>query len=115
MFVKANYTSRANPQKDPAHLANVVKSLDALGVDHLITIGGDDTASSANRVAEEAGGRIKVVHVPKTIDNDLPLPEGVPTFGFETGSQKISSSVSTHPSSNSWASGAWIAPSTSMS
>ena len=50
------HTSRANPQKDPAHLANVVKSLDALGVDHLITIGGDDTASSANRVAEEAGG-----------------------------------------------------------
>jgi len=35
-------------------------------------------------VAEAAGGRIKVVHVPKTIDNDLPLPEGTPTFGFET-------------------------------
>jgi 6-phosphofructokinase 1 len=78
------HTSRANPQKDPAHLANVVKSLDALGIDNLITIGGDDTASSANRVAEEATGRISVVHVPKTIDNDLPLPEGVPTFGFET-------------------------------
>ena len=78
------HTSRANPQKDPKHLANVVKSLSALGVDHLITIGGDDTASSANRVAEEAAGAIKVVHVPKTIDNDLPLPEGVPTFGFET-------------------------------
>jgi 6-phosphofructokinase 1 len=78
------HTSRANPTKKPEHLAGVVKSLDALGVDHLITIGGDDTASSANRVAEEAGGRIKVVHVPKTIDNDLPLPKGVPTFGFET-------------------------------
>ena len=77
-------TSRANPTKQPGHLANVVKSLDGLGIDHLITIGGDDTASSSSRVAEEAGGRIKVVHVPKTIDNDLPLPEGVPTFGFET-------------------------------
>ena len=78
------HTSRANPTKKPGHLGNVVKSLDSLGVDHLITIGGDDTASSSSRVAEEAGGRIKVVHVPKTIDNDLPLPEGVPTFGFET-------------------------------
>jgi len=78
------HTSRANPTKNPDHLAGVVKSLDSLGVDHLITIGGDDTASSANRVAEEAKGRIKVVHVPKTIDNDLPLPRGIPTFGFET-------------------------------
>jgi 6-phosphofructokinase len=78
------HTSRANPTKKPEHLANVVKSLGALGIDHLITIGGDDTASSSNRIAAEAGGKIRVVHVPKTIDNDLPLPEGVPTFGFET-------------------------------
>ena len=78
------HTSRANPQKKPEDLANVLRSLDALGVTDLVTIGGDDTASSANRVAEEAAGRIRVVHVPKTIDNDLPLPEGVPTFGFET-------------------------------
>ncbi len=77
-------TSRANPTKKPEHLAAVVKSLDELGIDHLITIGGDDTCSSANRVAIEAAGRIKVVHVPKTIDNDLPLPSGIPTFGFET-------------------------------
>ncbi len=77
-------TSRANPTKKPEHLAAVVKSLDALGIDHLITIGGDDTCSSANRVAIEAAGRIKVVHVPKTIDNDLPLPQGIPTFGYET-------------------------------
>jgi len=78
------HTSRANPTKQPEHLANVVASLNRLGIDHLITIGGDDTASSANRVAEAAGGRIKVVHVPKTIDNDLPLPKQIPTFGFET-------------------------------
>jgi 6-phosphofructokinase 1 len=62
----------------------VVKSLEQLGVDHLISIGGDDTAFSTHRVAECAGARIRVVHVPKTIDNDLPLPEGIPTFGFET-------------------------------
>jgi 6-phosphofructokinase len=77
-------TSRANPTKKPEDLAQVVKSLAALDVDFLITIGGDDTASSANRVAAEAQGRVKVAHVPKTIDNDLPLPRGIPTFGFET-------------------------------
>ncbi|HLJ97584.1 MAG TPA: 6-phosphofructokinase, partial [Gemmataceae bacterium] len=50
----------------------------------LVTIGGDDTAYSASQVYLRAGGSIRVAHVPKTIDNDLPLPAGVPTFGFET-------------------------------
>ncbi len=77
-------TSRANPTKDPANLDRVVDSLGRLGIDHLISIGGDDTCFSARTVAEAAGDRLKVVHVPKTIDNDLPLPPGIPTFGFET-------------------------------
>ncbi len=77
-------TSRANPTKKPEDLTRVVETLVALGVDHLITIGGDDTAFSARRVSEQAGGRVRVAHVPKTIDNDLPLPAGIPTFGFET-------------------------------
>jgi len=77
-------TSRANPTKDPKKLENVVAGLRALGVRHLMTIGGDDTAFSASRVAAQAGGTISVVHVPKTIDNDLPLPGGIVTFGFET-------------------------------
>ena len=50
----------------------------------LITIGGDDTAFSAMKLEEKAGGRIHVVHVPKTIDNDLDLPPHVDTFGFQT-------------------------------
>ena len=41
---------------------------------HLLTIGGDDTALSARFVADHSGDRIRVVHVPKTIDNDLPMP-----------------------------------------
>jgi 6-phosphofructokinase 1 len=82
------HTSRANPTKNPDDLARVVASLDRLGIDHLITIGGDDTSFSARRVAESAEGRIRVVHVPKTIDNDLPLPPGVPTFGFETAREQ---------------------------
>jgi 6-phosphofructokinase 1 len=87
-------TSRANPTKRPEDLARVVATLEQLGVDHLITIGGDDTAYSARRVAEAAAGRIRVVHVPKTIDNDLPLPGGIPTFGFETAREHATRIVS---------------------
>jgi 6-phosphofructokinase 1 len=77
-------TSRANPTKDPALVANVVRALQALGVSQLITIGGDDTAFSAMTVAAMAEGAIRVVHVPKTIDNDLDLPPHVDTFGYQT-------------------------------
>ncbi len=77
-------TSRANPTKSPEHLDNVLFALSNLGVTRLITIGGDDTAYSAMKLEERAGGRLQVVHVPKTIDNDLDLPYGVPTFGFQT-------------------------------
>jgi len=81
-------TSRANPTKSEESLGKCVHALIDAGVAYLVAIGGDDTAYSAYRVAryaeEHMGVRIKTVHVPKTIDNDLPLPEGIPTFGFET-------------------------------
>ena len=76
--------SRANPTRDAALLEKVVISLLRLDVTRLLTIGGDDTAYSAMKVEEQAGGRIHVVHVPKTIDNDLDLPPTVNTFGFQT-------------------------------
>jgi 6-phosphofructokinase len=53
----------------------------------LVTIGGDDTASTANRISqflEEKNISIQNIHVPKTIDNDLPLPAGISTFGYQT-------------------------------
>jgi len=53
----------------------------------LVTIGGDDTASSANRLSKflsEQKLDVRNIHVPKTIDNDLPLPEGTPTFGYHS-------------------------------
>lgn len=53
----------------------------------LVTIGGDDTASTANRLTkylETQDLAVAHVHVPKTIDNDLPLPDRNPTFGFHT-------------------------------
>jgi 6-phosphofructokinase len=77
-------TSRANPTRDRSSLDRVVDALRELGVSYLLTIGGDDTAFAASRVARALEGQIGIVHVPKTIDNDLPLPPEVPTFGFAT-------------------------------
>lgn len=77
-------TSRTNPTKNIEHLDNVLSALSRLGVTRLITIGGDDTAFSAMTLEARADGRLQVVHVPKTIDNDLDLPHGIPTFGFQT-------------------------------
>jgi ATP-dependent phosphofructokinase / diphosphate-dependent phosphofructokinase len=74
--------SRANPTKNEQHLENCVISLLRLNVDKVITIGGDDTAFSAYKLEERSKGRIRVVHVPKTIDNDLNLPGD--TFGYQT-------------------------------
>jgi 6-phosphofructokinase 1 len=77
-------TSRTNPTKSEEQMANVLAVLRKLGVCALVSIGGDDTAYSASQVYMRAGGTIRVAHVPKTIDNDLPLPGSTPTFGFET-------------------------------
>jgi 6-phosphofructokinase 1 len=77
-------TARANPTKNPAHLKGSLTSLDQLDITDLITIGGDDTCFSALTLERASAGRLRVVHVPKTIDNDLDLPQGIPTFGFET-------------------------------
>ena len=77
-------TSRANPTKKAEHLDNVLSALSKLGITRLVTIGGDDTAFSALKLEERSAGRLQVVHVPKTIDNDLDLPYGIPTFGFQT-------------------------------
>ncbi len=76
--------SRANPSKDERHLQATLHSLIKLNVDKLLTIGGDGTAFSAYRLCQAAKGKLQVVHVPKTIDNDLDLPAEVDTFGYQT-------------------------------
>ncbi len=102
--------SRFNPTKSEESLRKVVDTLIELGVTHLVTIGGDDTAYAASRVADFAknslGLTINFVHVPKTIDNDLPLPEGIPTFGFETarslGTQIVSNLMEDAKTTGRW-------------
>jgi 6-phosphofructokinase 1 len=76
--------SRASPTKHTEHLEQTVLSLLRLDVDKLITVGGDDTCFSASQIERQSKGRLRVVHVPKTIDNDLDLPSSVETFGFQT-------------------------------
>ena len=81
-------TARANPTKSQDALHNCVCALVEAGISALVGIGGDDTAFSLYRVVkyaqEKMGIMLQAVHVPKTIDNDLPIPEGIPTFGYET-------------------------------
>jgi 6-phosphofructokinase 1 len=76
--------ARANPTKKPETLETCLATFEKLGVGMLISIGGDDTCFSASTLAKAANGRLRVVHVPKTIDNDLDLPQDVYTFGFQT-------------------------------
>lgn len=82
------HSARANPTKSPETLRNCVTTLHDAGINALVSIGGDDTAYSASKVAayaqEVMGIDLRSVHVPKTIDNDLPLPGDIPTFGYET-------------------------------
>jgi 6-phosphofructokinase len=99
-------TSRENPTKDPQKMSNVVNSLLQLGVNYLITIGGDDTAYSSKRVSEQAQGKILVAHVPKTIDNDLPLPSYAYTFGYQTaravGAELVGNLMEDAETANRW-------------
>jgi len=76
--------SRANPTKSPVHMRNVLDAFARLDVGMLVTIGGDDTAYTAYKLAQAADGALRVVHVPKTIDNDLDLPPDICTFGYQT-------------------------------
>lgn len=99
-------TSRANPTKKPKDMETVLKTLKSLGITHLISIGGDDTALSASEVSKYSKGSIKVAHVPKTIDNDIPLPNNMPTFGFHTarhvGTQLVHNLMEDAKTTNRW-------------
>lgn len=77
-------TSRDAPANAKAKFGTLMTTLKESGIKYLITIGGDGTLYMANWIEREARGSISVVHTPKTIDNDIPLPGGFSTFGFQT-------------------------------
>jgi len=72
---------------DEKEVDNCLRVLEMNRVRYLVTIGGTNTAFSATKVcaaAKRSKYKLSIVHVPKTIFNDLPLPEGARTFGFST-------------------------------
>jgi 6-phosphofructokinase 1 len=75
-------SSRRDVTRDPESLENALAALAKLKIDALVCIGGDDMVRSA--VAIERRGTVKVVQVPKSIDNDLWLPQSLATLGYET-------------------------------
>lgn len=77
-------TARTDVTRRPQSLENTVAALKKLGVEALVTIGGDDLVRSSAAIERETQGSIQVVQVPKSIDNDLLLPGSVPTLGYET-------------------------------
>jgi len=76
--------SRVSPLSSPKGLKNTIRCLKKLQIKYLITIGGDGTLYLATRLDKELKGSIKIAHIPKTIDNNMPIPGYIPTFGFET-------------------------------
>jgi len=75
-------SSRDRP--DPKYCERVLTSLRKHGIRYFFQIGGNDSAASASivsRMAEAAGYELIAVHVPKTIDNDLPVTDHTPGFG----------------------------------
>jgi ATP-dependent phosphofructokinase / diphosphate-dependent phosphofructokinase len=72
-------TSRTNPSKRPDGIEHCMATIEKHQLDALVAIGGDDTLSVAQKLHEHG---VKVVGVPKTIDNDLGGTDY--TFGFDT-------------------------------
>lgn len=77
-------TSRDKPDDAQAKFKTLLGTIKQTGIKYLITIGGDGTLYMANWIEREARGLVNVVHTPKTIDNDIPIPGGFSTFGYQT-------------------------------
>jgi ATP-dependent phosphofructokinase / diphosphate-dependent phosphofructokinase len=77
-------TSRDFPDKAKEKFPTLLATLKHIGVRYLVSIGGDGSLFMSNWIEKESRGDLSVVHVPKTIDNDVPLPGNQSTFGYQT-------------------------------
>jgi 6-phosphofructokinase 1 len=77
-------TSRDSPENAKAKFKTLMTTLKQIGIKYLITIGGEGTLFMAHWIEREGRGFFNVVHTPKTIDNDIPIPGGLSTFGYQT-------------------------------
>ncbi|MGH9451229.1 MAG: 6-phosphofructokinase [Terriglobia bacterium] len=81
-------TSRTNPLKNPDDKKKVLANVKKFKIDYLIAVGGEDTLGVARKLSAEG---LKVVGVPKTIDNDI---EGTDqTFGFDTAVSIVTEAI----------------------
>jgi ATP-dependent phosphofructokinase / diphosphate-dependent phosphofructokinase len=98
-------TSRTNLSRSPENLRQAAKTVREQNIDMLVTIGGDDTAFGASELARTVEG-LQIVHCPKTIDNDLPLPGDTPTFGYNTarhiGTKQVHALIEDASATNRW-------------
>lgn len=99
--------SRKSPLADEKSFANTVSSIGKLGIGSLITIGGDGTMFLARTLHEHFGGKVKIAHVPKTIDNNIALPDYIPTFGFETA-RDVGAKIINHIMEEAKTTGRWF-------
>jgi 6-phosphofructokinase 1 len=82
-------TSRTNPLKSEENKKKLLANLKKMKIDYIIAVGGEDTLGVARALA--AGGKVKAVGVPKTIDNDV---EGTDqTFGFDTAVSIVTEAI----------------------
>jgi phosphofructokinase-like protein len=81
-------TSRTNPAKKPNGLETCIATLEQHKIEALIAIGGDDTLSVAQKLYDKG---VKVVGVPKTIDNDLSGTDYC--FGFDTAVNVVTEAI----------------------
>ncbi len=99
-------TSRTNPTKSEKLLKTTIESIRKLGLNYLITIGGDDTVYATYQISRLVNWDFKIAHVPKTIDNDLPLPKSLPSFGYQTarhvGVQLVQNVMEDSKTTNRW-------------
>ena len=99
-------TSRTSITHIADDLESTLHTLVSMGINYLVLIGGDGTARAGSELARVAGPRIRIAQIPKTIDNDLPLPGGMPTFGYETarhtGTQLVLNLMEDSRTTNRW-------------
>jgi len=77
-------TSRGTPDDAKQRFKTLMSMLKQARIKYLISIGGEGSLFVAHWIEKEARGSVNVVHVPKTIDNDVPMPGGLATFGYQT-------------------------------
>lgn len=99
--------SRQSPLQSDRTFRNTVLSFRKLGIGSLITIGGDGTMFLAKTFFEHFGGKVQIAHVPKTIDNNIPLPDYIPTFGFETA-RDVGAKIINHIMEEAKTTGRWF-------